>query len=586
MSNIARHIRRCLARFVRHRGGSVAVYTAVTMLVTVAAVGIGVDTARAFMLKSKLSQALDAAALAGGRAMMTKDSSSEINMFFNANFPSGFMDATLDGPHINQPEDGNTITVSANATMKTIFGGLLGIDNMTVAASAQVTRALSALDVVLSIDLSGSMNDPSTGSSVPKIASVRTAAVQLVDTLFGTDDVSPETTVGGKTYNLLNIGLVPWNSKVNVTDGTLSPTITPETLASSFTNPVTGKSQSVIYKPSNSPVHLLNDPGPDWKGCVYARYVEDKNGVMGATADHDNANDADLTLGYVTLGTTNPKQWLGWEAIPTRAGEPADGSKWNSTNGGTVNGVTWTNKKKVCDQAYWNDSTTNSVPKDLLNRYPTSYPATNGTPNVWYTAQPNISNTSDCAACLVHGITRLQQSKTTMVNQINALLTPAGTTNITQGLFWADQVLMPGDPFNDAVPDPLPFPRRRAIVLLTDGENNGGNGDAYKGVFGAGMNTDTTHHGTLTTESYWPTSNKANTLDNRLLKLAARIKGPDAVRIYVIQYSNNNQNTTNLLKQVASGTDEPFYFNAPTNADLTDAFQKIAADLSNLRLSQ
>src|SRR5262249_49919062 len=141
---------------------------------------------------------------------------------------------------------------------------------------------------------------------------------------------------------------------------------------------------------------------------------------------------------------------------------------------------------------------------------------------------------------------------------------PEGSTNITQGLFWAYQTVMPGPPFNDAMTDDEvanKFPRNRAIVLLTDGETQGGNGDAYKGHCGsgtqAGKNTD---HGMMSAEGdYWP-ANKSNNLNNRLLKLAAKIKGPSATRIYVIQFRSTAN--TALLQSVASGKDAPYFFNA------------------------
>jgi len=577
-------VRRAVAFLARNERGSVAIYTAAAAVILVGSVGIGVDAARGFLLKAKLSQALDAAALAGGKVMLTNNRDSDIEMYFNANFPNGYLGSTVQGPVITPGT--NTVTLSATATISTVFGGLFGIDTLTAAASTQVTRALSALDVVLSIDMSGSMCQPCT-----KIQGVRDSATQLVNTLFGSDSTSPTITVSSKTYNLLNIGLVPWNAKVNVTTDGKSVSSLVSRPVTTFTNPITGQQQSNLWFAANSPVPLLNNPTANgngaWKGCVYARYI----------GDADNNTDGDLMLGQASLGTGSAqKQWMGWEAIPTLEGESMSGS-WNSTTGGTVNGTTWSNQSKSCYQAYWNDTTTNSVPKAITTYLNNAGIAnTNGTPGTtssyykWYAAVPAFGGASsnDCSDCLNVGITALQTQKSKMLTAINALQSPNGSTDIVQGLFWAYEVLMPEDPFNEAAPDPLPFPRRRAIVLLTDGENNGGNGDAYKGRFGNGTTAGTNGnvaHGTLPSEDYWP-SGKQNNLDNRLLKLAAQIKGPAATRIYVIQYSNPNQNTTDLLKQVASGPDEPYYFNAPDNTQLQAAFQKIAADLSNLRLTQ
>ena len=56
--------------------------------------------------------------------------------------------------------------------------------------------------------------------------------------------------------------------------------------------------------------------------------------------------------------------------------------------------------------------------------------------------------------------------------------------------------------------------------------------------------------------------------------------------IYVIQFDNDSDTLTTLLKTVASDDVAPYYYNAPTTADLQDAFEEIAADLSKLRIAK
>jgi len=56
-----------LAGLPGDRRGSAAPLIAVMALVLVGAMGLAVDTARGYLIKSKLSSAIDAAALAGGR---------------------------------------------------------------------------------------------------------------------------------------------------------------------------------------------------------------------------------------------------------------------------------------------------------------------------------------------------------------------------------------------------------------------------------------------------------------------------------------------------------------------------------------
>jgi Putative Flp pilus-assembly TadE/G-like len=60
-----------------------------------AAIGLAIDTGRGYMLKSKLSYAIDAAGLAGGRAFETENRLENVKMFFDANFPPGYMESEL-----------------------------------------------------------------------------------------------------------------------------------------------------------------------------------------------------------------------------------------------------------------------------------------------------------------------------------------------------------------------------------------------------------------------------------------------------------------------------------------------------------
>ena len=171
-----------------------------------------------------------------------------------------------------------------------------------------------------------------------------------------------------------------------------------------------------------------------------------------------------------------------------------------------------------------------------------------------------------------------------MINDLETF----GATNAPQGLYWAWEVLMPGVPFDQAKVNP-PFLRAQAIVLMTDGENQGSGGDAYHGWFGAGVPAGTTTaKGNLTLPDG---TTEKNNLNGHLLQLAQRIKGPtpldpSAVKIYVIQYARNTPGLTDLLQKVATQPQAPYYYNTPDNAALATAFDEIAASLSALRIVQ
>lgn len=78
----------------------IAVFLGLAIVPLVGAIGIGVDTARGFLVRSRLSQALDAAALAGGRVMFETYRDQDVTMYFTSNFPNGFLGATVGTPVI------------------------------------------------------------------------------------------------------------------------------------------------------------------------------------------------------------------------------------------------------------------------------------------------------------------------------------------------------------------------------------------------------------------------------------------------------------------------------------------------------
>ena len=291
-----------LRRLSRDRAGGVLVLVALAIIPLVGFVGVGTDAARGYLVRSRLSSALDAAALAGGRNFFLPTRDEDVRIFFDANFPPGYLGATVDGPAIAIDEDAETIQLTASATIPTTFMSVFGFNQLIVGTSAEATRAQEALDVVLAIDMSGSMAWSAAGGG-SRIAAARNAATVLVDVLFGNN----------ATKDLLNIGLVPWNGKVNITlnGSTFNPGETAPEPVASFLNPETGSVQSDVYVANNSPVPLLAAPDDEWQGCVFSRFLNDA----------DDGNDADVLLPPTSVGGAD---WQGWQPIGPE-GEPVSG---------------------------------------------------------------------------------------------------------------------------------------------------------------------------------------------------------------------------------------------------------------------
>ncbi|MDQ7249901.1 TadE/TadG family type IV pilus assembly protein [Dongia sedimenti] len=569
--------------FLHGESGAIAIYFGLSALIFVGVAGLAVDAARGYLVKARLSQAIDAAALAGGKALTTGNTAlvnADVTAFFNANFPNGAMGANVAQPQIAINPDLTIVNVTSTAVIPTTLMRVLGFQNMTAAAAASVSRSTNGLDVVFSFDVSGSMGDSPKGGGARKIDTLKTNAKALVDTLaqpYSSGTQQQKVTIQGVEYSLLNIGVVPWSSKVNVlTYPNTSAGASVGPSGGAFANPMGGRQYGSpptylplssnlpgVFKVANSEVPLLLDPNDGtnvpggWKGCVYARYWEDGS----------ESSDADTKL-----GTTDPGTWRGWEPVPNAEGD----SGYNNGFG--------------CYASYWNDNNQAKI-SNFPNR---PWPQQDGTfkpiptPGWWIPSAsgPNLRSSNECAQCPEIGILPLQPDYNAVKSMIDAL-DPKGATDAPQGLFWAWEVLMPGQPFDEAKVS-TPFPRVQAIVFMTDGQNWGSNGDAYHGWYG-----DDTSAGTITTKTgkiTLPDGTKLdNNLNNKVLELATKIKGTNplaggAVKIYVIQYDTLDPALTTLLKKVA--TSDQFYFQASTNAQLEAAFKKIASSLSALRLIQ
>jgi hypothetical protein len=152
--------------------GQMLVMLSAALVALMALTGMAIDVGIAYGVKAKLSAALDAAGIAAGRAVkmgasddIRKDNAlNAAKQFFNANFPSGYMGATVSGittTPVHSSDGSWIISVSALASVPTSFVRVFGWDNISVGASAETT--VRSLDMVLVLDCSGSLADMGRG---------------------------------------------------------------------------------------------------------------------------------------------------------------------------------------------------------------------------------------------------------------------------------------------------------------------------------------------------------------------------------------------------------------------------------------
>ncbi|WP_183393957.1 TadE/TadG family type IV pilus assembly protein [Hansschlegelia beijingensis] len=189
-----------LTRFFRSERGAVAPLIGIVMLVLIGCMGFAIDVGRSVLVRARLVDALDAAGLAVGARLSTSDYSADALKFVNANFRDGYAGATVTKVTATANSTKSVISLSATATVPTIFMKLFGQKSVTVNATSEVTRSSSGLELVMVLDNTGSMDQ---SGSMP---SLRKSANDLVDILFGGESV------GANLY----VGLVPFSQAVNV----------------------------------------------------------------------------------------------------------------------------------------------------------------------------------------------------------------------------------------------------------------------------------------------------------------------------------------------------------------------------------
>ncbi len=196
-----------MVRLLHDCRGGVAMTVGLVAFVLAALLGLAIDGTRGYTAKSRLQGAVDAAALAGGKAYSQQDddAAATARMFFDSNFPDGYMggevasfDATVDPITEN-------MTVEAEANIPTTFMQIFGIDRLSISSQATVATAHTDLELAVVVDVTGSMNWTD-GSGAVKIDSLKAAGLTLLQSIYGDQSSLPG----------VWISLVPYRAAVNI----------------------------------------------------------------------------------------------------------------------------------------------------------------------------------------------------------------------------------------------------------------------------------------------------------------------------------------------------------------------------------
>lgn len=227
--------------FVRNEDGNIAIIFALTAAVSCFMVGGAVDIGRAYSVRTKMQNALDAASLAAASAYINDPAHNETNAlaiatkFFNASM-TGVTGATMTTSPINASTQ--TVRLTAQASVQTPFlkaasavtlvASTFDFSSITMTATSVTSATQSQtggsndVEMVMMLDTTGSMGWDS-GDGTSKISALRTAATNFVNILI------PDAGVPH-----VKIGIVPFAPQVAVSDS-LAQTLTGQPLTKTVT---------------------------------------------------------------------------------------------------------------------------------------------------------------------------------------------------------------------------------------------------------------------------------------------------------------------------------------------------------------
>lgn len=330
-------LRGLLNRFARDERGVAFFMVALGMSVTLTATGSAIDYGRAHMVQTKLSQALDAGGLAAAQVINSEDVEVETRKYFHSNYPANYLGSRVDGPFVTVNENRTIMDLNVSAEVPTVFLNLVGIRSIPVRAESQISRENKGMELVLVLDITGSM------TSGNKIGAMKTAAEDLVHILYGGKFSGLDTIEG------LWVGLVPYVTSVNIGPSRIAWT----------------KGYSESRYPSNYPSNKVK-----WKGCIEGRSqaleITDDPPVAGDSstlfpiffwADHNTDNDWIKSNGSISIidgphptnGDTviGPNTGCGNELTPMQSSRSTVVNKIRELNswgrGGTMSstGIVW-----------------------------------------------------------------------------------------------------------------------------------------------------------------------------------------------------------------------------------------------------
>lgn len=582
-----------ITKLGRDKSGQVAILFALSIIPIVAVAGFAIDFQQTIKRKAKVQLVMDSAVLAAARVKQTGASNEEIKATVQQ-----FMDAQIGGlggldcdpTSVVVTENDEEIDASILCKQTTALVKVVGQDEMPFRVSSASEYGIDKVDVAFMFDVSGSMN------SSNRLTNLKAAAIEAIDVLLP-DGASPE------LIEDTRLAMVSYNSMVNAGD---------------FFPEVAGVPATRTYE------HTIQPPFTDadlTEGSLYdddmhiGLYDTDTGELIselgdGAKIKIEDWQDDDLTIA-VTLDPSHDlygevesmrMQLRGTEyKNKTENGEPyalyggsgiGYGESWEmgdftirlrAYSENNLYGTKLFDETIAFSLALEEDlepqdtsytlTSTCVWERDGADKFTDANPVDGGYlahREAWFVEDDDYSaggywaighqnrpfNSSyDGNECRSHEPVELTNDRDTLINYVNSL-TAGGLTAGHLGVAWTWYLVAEDwETVFDGDAEPLDYSEpdsAKAVILMTDGSFNA---EIFPGQ---------------------------GSSDTQARALCDNMKAKD-VKVYAVALNAPTAGKA-VLSYCATGSD--YYFEPETAAELTEAYQKIATSISDLRISK
>lgn len=602
-------------------------------VVVIIAAGGGIDIARAVSMKTRLASALDAAALAVGTQLDLDEEELEdmAQKYFDANYPDSALGDTFD---VDLEQNGEKISLSVTGTVDTLLLKIININQFDLNITNEVTRSANNIEVSLVLDVTNSM-------SGQRLADLKVAAKDMVDLIVQDVQTPYYTKMAIVPYsNAVNVS----STYADSVRGSIAG---PKTITAAAWQTGTAKNITGITKGNNAVVTAVGhgfvtgdkiwisgvsgmtqiNNRPFIVGTVPSadtfqiRTINDTNNINTSSYDnysssandfarkcvvptvgvscqvkvtsygHGFANGDHVVVsgvsGMTEINTGTNATWVVSQADSD--GFVLDGTMPSGTNpfyqdyvsGGnaycTVQGCAYLRFRNPGNNYKVFPISTCVSERDGDEAFTDAAPSTASLGRNYHAASPMASTTNPCTTPT---ITPLSTNKTTLKSQVDALAA-GGSSGGHVGIAWGWYLLSPN--FGSLWPASAPAAYGedhlfKILVLMTDGEYNSSycNGViAQDSTSGSGSSNDHINCNGPKGHSY---------VQSDALCDAMKASGKDVI-VYTVGFDvYNSTNAQNLVADCATDSEHAYYPN--TGAELKAAFQLIAQEISQLRLSE